>query len=88
MPALVALEGLDCIRWVPAPGTSALAHARMLREIQEAGVSITFSIAPEEVELASREFDPARLMLNVSCESEAQGRELVENALRWCGRKP
>jgi len=88
VPALAALEGLDCIQWVPAPGTSALAHARMLREIQEAGVSITFSIAPEEVELACREFDPARLMLNVSCESEAQGRQLVENALRWCGRKP
>jgi hypothetical protein len=60
----------------------------MLREIQEAGVSITFAISPEEVEQACREFDPRRLFLVVGCESEGQARELVENAVRWCeGRK-
>jgi hypothetical protein len=84
--ALTALEGLHCIQWVPAPGTSALDHARMLREIQEAGISIAFAIAVEEVELACREFDPARLMLNVSCASEAQGRGLIEDTRRWCER--
>lgn len=87
VPALLALEGLHCIQWVPAPGTSALRHARMLRQIQEAGVSITFTMAPEEVELACREFDPRRLMLNIWCHSERQARELVENTLRWCERR-
>jgi hypothetical protein len=43
---------------------------------------------PEEVETACREFDPRRLMLNVSCGSEEEGRRLVEDTLRWCeGRK-
>jgi len=84
---LVALEGLHCIQWVPAPGTSALGHARMLRRIQEAGVSITFNIAPHEVEQACKEFDPRRLMLNVWCEGERQAKELVDNALRWCERE-
>ncbi len=84
VPALLGEEGLQCIQWVPAPGTSALKHSRMLREIQEAGVSVTFFISPEEVERACREFDPRRLLLNITCESEAQARELVENTLRWC----
>jgi hypothetical protein len=87
VPALAALAGLHCIQWVPAPGTSALRHARMLREIQEAGISITFNIAASEVEQACREFDPRRLMLSVWCESERQGRELVEKTRRWCERK-
>ena len=87
VPALVALKGLHCIQWVPAPGTSALRHAKMLREIQEAGVSITFNIALAEVEQACAEFDPKRLMLNVWCDSERQARELVEDALRWSQRK-
>jgi hypothetical protein len=84
VPALLALEGLHCVQWVPAPGTSALRHKKMLREIQEAGVGITFAIRPEEVELACREFDHRRLYLVVSCDSEKQARELLGNALRWC----
>ncbi|MCJ7822938.1 MAG: hypothetical protein MUQ26_07695, partial [Armatimonadetes bacterium] len=84
VPALLAQGGLQCVQWVPAPGTSALRHATMLREIQEAGVGVTFGLALEEVEQACKEFDPRRLFLNVSCTSEAQAQELVENTLRWC----
>jgi len=84
VPALLAQEGLQCIQWVPAPGTSALRNKRMLREVQEAGVSVSFLISPEEVEQACKEFDPRRLFLNITCRSEAQARELVENTLRWC----
>ena len=69
---------------LPAPGTSAQRHERMVREIQEAGLSVTFVLTPEEVDQASKELDRRRLFLNVSCESEAQARELVENTLRWC----
>ena len=82
VPALVAQKGLKCIQWVPAPSTSPLDHAKMLREIQEAGVAVTFGLRPEEVETACREFDPRRLMLNVECQSEAQARELIENTLK------
>jgi hypothetical protein len=84
VPALLAQEGLKCIQWVPEPGVSPLVHRRMLREIQEAGVGVTFLMKPEEVEEACREFDPRRLLLNVECESEVQAKELVENTLRWC----
>ena len=86
IPALVALPGLHCIQWVPQPGTSALRHVKMLGEIQEAGVSITFNIAPHEVERACKELDPRRLMLNVWCDAEQQANELVDNTLRWCKR--
>ena len=85
VPALLAQARLHCVQWVPEPGTSVLKHRKMLREIQEAGVAVTFMLRPEEVETACREFDPRRLMLNVECESEAQARELIENTLRWCG---
>ena len=84
VPALLAQEGLHCIQWVPEPGTSALKHKKMLREIQEAGVNITFLIRPEEVEIACREFDHRRLFLVVECAGEAQAKELVENTRRWC----
>lgn len=84
---LTAMENLQCIQWVPAPGTSALDHAWLLRQIQEAGVSVTFNIAPDEVEIACREFDHRRLMLNVSCRSLREAQELVENTLRWCEGK-
>jgi hypothetical protein len=84
MPALVAQPGLRCIQWVPAPGTSALDHADMLRQIQEAGVNITFAPRFEDIERACKIFDPRRLMLNVWCQSEQQARETVENVLRWC----
>jgi len=84
MPALVAQHNLRCIQWVPAPGTSALDHAPMLRQIQEAGVNTTFGLALEELELACKTFDPRRLMLNLSCESERHAKETVENVLRWC----
>ena len=81
----LAQAGLHCVQWVPEPGRSPLKHAKMLREIQEAGVAVTFVLRPEEVEAACREFDPRRLMLHVECQSEAQARELIENTLRWCG---
>jgi hypothetical protein len=84
VPALLAQKGLHCVQWVPEPGTSALRHMEMLRDIQEAGVAVTFAMKPAEVEIACREFDPRRLLLIVDCESEAQARELVENTLRWC----
>ena len=49
------------------------------------GLSACFNLlALEEVEQACKEFDPRRLFLNVSCTSEAQAQELVENTLRWC----
>ena len=84
MQALLAQEGLHCVQWVPEPGTSALVHTEMLREIQDAGVSITFGMKPEEVEQACRVFDHRRLMLNVGCESEAQAGELIDSTVRWC----
>ncbi len=84
VPALLAQDNLRCIQWVPEPGTSALRHTKMLREIQEAGVSVTFALRPDELEAACREFDPRRLLLNIDCESEARARELIESALRWC----
>ncbi len=85
VPALLAQEGLHCIQWVPEPGTSALAHAEMLRGIQDAGVSVTFHLRAEEVEQACRVFDPRRLLLMVDCRSEAEARGLIEDTLRWCG---
>jgi hypothetical protein len=84
-PILCAQEGLRVIQWVPEPGTSALKYEKMLREIQEAGVNITFNIRPGEVEQACKAFDHRRLLLNVECETEAEARELVEKARRWCG---
>lgn len=82
VPALLKPGTLRCLQWVPEPGTSALLHAPMLRQIQEAGVNVTFAIQPEELEQTIRALDPRRLMLYIGCESEAQGRALIEEARR------
>jgi hypothetical protein len=88
VPALLAQPNLKCVQWVPETQghtmTSALRHAKMLRQIQEAGVGVTFNIAREEVEAACRELDPRKLFLRVECRSEREGNELIENTLRWC----
>jgi hypothetical protein len=84
VPALLEQPGLHCIQWVPGPGVSALAHAAMLRRIQEAGVSITCSAAVPDVEEMCRVFDKRRLFLRVGCQSEAEAKQLLDNVLRWC----
>lgn len=86
VPALLAERKPHCIQWVPLPGAGALEHLAMLRGIQEAGVSVTFTARNEaEVERACRELDRRRLMLLFACGSEAQARALVEKVRRWCG---
>jgi len=91
VPALLAQPNLKCVQWVPEmegnKQASALRHVKMLREIQEAGVAVTFNIVPEEVERACRELDHRRLFLNVGCRSEQEARELLEDTLRWCERR-
>jgi hypothetical protein len=83
VPALLAAGKVQCVQWVPPPTASALEQVKMLREIQEAGVSVTIGIKKlEEVVQACRELDPRRLMLIVGCRDAKQARAVVEDALR------
>jgi hypothetical protein len=85
VPELLAPGRVQCIQWVPPPGVSPLEQVKMLRGIQESGVSVTFSVKQvEEVAAACRQLDPRRLMLVVSCRSSEQARQVIEDALRAC----
>lgn len=84
VPALIA-AGVKCIQWTAPPGDSNLRYLDMFRQIQEAGVSVTFGLrGDDELEPLCRELDHRRLCLLMSCDSRGQAEEMVERALRLC----
>lgn len=91
VPALIE-QGVECIQWTPGPIGSPLEHIEMLRGIQDAGRSVTFSLKSlDELEPVCRELDHRRLCLLIEgaegCRTRQQAGEVVEKALRLCERK-
>ncbi len=84
VPALIK-AGVQCIQWTPAPGSSPVDHVKMLREIQEAGVSVTTGLCDDgDLETLCRELDPRRLCLLGGAGSREKAEAMVETALRIC----
>jgi hypothetical protein len=91
VPALID-AGVQCIQWTPGPIGSPLKHLDMLKGIQAAGRSVTFSIgSEEELETVCRELDHRRLLLLIEgkgvCPDRATAERMVETALRICEAK-
>jgi hypothetical protein len=84
VPALID-QGIMCIQWTPAPGSSPVQHIEMLREIQQAGVSVTTGVKkPGDLETLCRELDPRRLCLIGNAKTEKEAKGIVETALKIC----
>jgi hypothetical protein len=76
LPALLAIEELEVIQWVPGAGASQnpLDWLELIRRIQEAGKKVQVSCAPELVRPLLELIDRRRIFLVVHCSDEAGAR--------------
>ena len=85
--ALLEIEKLDAIQWVPGAGNpTAAAWLPMLRKIQSAGKSLYVSAPPEEVEAILEGLSPKGLMISVTgvFESLDEGERFIQSVQRKC----
>ena len=89
--ALLQIEELDAIQWVPGAGhPTAVAWLPMLRKIQAAGKSLYLSATPADVEAILAALSPSGLMISVEgvFESLEEGERFVAGVERMCaGRR-
>jgi hypothetical protein len=77
LDAILELEELDAVQWVPGAGAApAVEWIPLLRKIQAAGKSVYTYCRPDEVAVISGELAPEGLMLVTTCETEEAAREL------------
>lgn len=77
LDALLRLENLDCIQWVPGAGNSQnpLDWLDLLRRVQGAGKRVQVHCAPELIAPALSQLDRRLVYLNVTCPDEATAQQ-------------
>ena len=85
LPLLLSLPYLRVMQYTPTPNEppNGPGHLALYREIQAAGKIVHITASRECVEPLLRDLDPARLMLQTTCDSVAEGEALLEAAKRW-----
>jgi hypothetical protein len=82
--ALCEFERLQAIQILPGAGKpSPLHYLEVLKKVQAAGKNLHITIGPEEVRAALEGLSARGLFIETWCETEAEARELLENAGRW-----
>ena len=88
LDSLLSLPRLNGIQWVPGDGSAPMHRwIPLLRRIQAHGKSLVLFCEPYEVEKLMDGLEPERLLLNTTCDSEAEARDLLEKAPRWLKRR-
>ncbi|MCJ7737298.1 MAG: hypothetical protein MUQ10_08305 [Anaerolineae bacterium] len=88
--ALLEIEGLDAIQWVPGAGSpKAVDWLPMLRKIQDGGKSLFVSAPSTDVETILEGLSPAGLIISVEgvFESLEEGQDFVHHVERLCSRR-
>lgn len=86
LDALLGLEGLDGIQWVPGAGAKAMTEwIPLLRRIQDAGKRVVAACGPAEVEPLLSALQPAGLLLSTRCGTPAEADALVERVAERFG---
>lgn len=85
LPRLLSLPYLRVIQYTPTPSEppNGPDHLDFYRKIQRAGRIVHIQVPPEHVDALVGKLDPALLMLDTYCASEAEGRALLKRAERW-----
>lgn len=84
VPALCELPRLQSLQISPGAGKpSALHYMDTLKYVQRAGKNLWIGLGPDEIETALRELSSKGLFIQTWCESEAEARELLRNAVHW-----
>ena len=79
LDALLALETLDGIQWVPGAGAKPAGEwIPLLQRIQEAGKLVVMSCGPEEVPVLLDSLEPGGLLLETRTASPTDADDLVE----------
>jgi hypothetical protein len=78
-------EYVRVVQYVPGAGCApnGPAYLDLYRKIQDAGRIVHIALPPEQVEPVIRALDPGLLCLQVRCQSEEEGRQLLAAAERW-----
>jgi hypothetical protein len=85
LPRLLSLPFIRVVQYTPAPGEppNGLGHLDLYRKIQAAGRIVHIHVAKENVAPLLKEVDPALIMIETSCASQAEGEALLEAAKGW-----
>jgi hypothetical protein len=82
--ALCELPRLQALQILPGAGKpSPLRYMDTLKKVQAAGKNLHISIAPEEVRSALEQLSARGLFIATGCRTEAEARQLLQNAARW-----
>jgi len=84
IPALCELPRLQAIQVLPGAGKpSPLHYMEWLKYVQSHGKNLHISIATDEVETALRNLSARGLFIATACGTEAEAKQLLENAKKW-----
>lgn len=84
VPALCDLPRLQAIQILPGAGKpSPLHYLDILKYVQKKGKNLQLSLAASEVETALSKLSARGLMIHTNCATEAEARQLLENAKKW-----
>ncbi len=70
----------------PKEPTNGPAHMEFYRRVQETGRCLDIDVAPEHVEFVVRHLRPEGLHISTSVNSVTKAEELLEKAVKWCGK--
>lgn len=83
LDALLALDTLDGIQWVPGAGAKPMREwIPLLRRIRDGGKLLVLGCDPTEVEFLLRELGPKGVFLQARCESEKAADALLDTVTR------
>jgi len=85
LPRLLSLDALRVLQYTPAPcePPNGPEHLAFYRQVQAAGKIVHIELPAANVQPLVEALDPTLLMLNTSCASVREGRELLAAAKRW-----
>jgi hypothetical protein len=88
LPRLLTLPYVRVVQYTPRPSEppNGPAHLDFYRRVQAAGRILHLALPPQNVEPLIRALDPGLLMLDTSCGSPDEGRDLLAAVRRWTRR--
>ena len=86
LPALLARPYVRAIQFVPGAGQPPNGPLWLdtYRQIQAAGRIVWLQLPPDNIAPLARVLDPARVCFQTAVATEAEARELLSAARRWC----
>lgn len=77
---ILAIEGIDCVQWVPGDGNPrSIEWMDLLHRIQAAGKSLwIYDWTAEEIAARHRELDPEKVVFSLDVESQDEAERLLE----------